>query len=90
MGLRIALVVMLLALISYVHLMLTLETGTLTQLEKYVIERGKHEEELFQLAADNHALLKQELLKRLSSQDNELKQCNRGNLLLIIKLMGSL
>lgn len=71
MGLRIALVVMLLALISYVHLLLTLETGTLTQLEKYVIERGKHEEELFQLAADNHALLKQELLKRLSSQDNE-------------------
>lgn len=71
MGLRIALVVMLLALISYAHLMLILETGTLTQLEKYVIERGKHEEELFQLAADNHVLLKQELLERLSSQDNE-------------------
>ncbi len=71
MGLRIGLVVMLLALISYAHLMRTLETGTKTQLEKYVIERGKHEEELFQLAVDNHALLKQELLKRLSSQENE-------------------
>jgi two-component system, NtrC family, sensor kinase len=71
MGLRIALVFMLLALISYAYLMRTLETGTRMQLEKYVIERGKHEEQLFQLAVDNHAVLKQELLKRLSSQNYE-------------------
>ena len=81
MGLRIALVVVFLALVSYGHLMQTLETGTKTQLEKYVIERGKHEEELFQLAVDNHAHLKQQLLKRLSSEDNKDSQARFGNLM---------
>ena len=72
MGFRIALVIIVVTLISYRHVVSILESQTIDQLEKYVIERGQRESELFRLAEDNHAELKKELLwqlEKLSHQD---------------------
>jgi PAS domain S-box-containing protein len=37
----------------------------LQQLEKYVAERGQRERQIFSLAVDNHAFMKQELIRRI-------------------------
>ncbi|HEY9642343.1 MAG TPA: hypothetical protein V6C57_17785, partial [Coleofasciculaceae cyanobacterium] len=70
MGLRIAAVVIASTGVSYLHLMSSLEVQTREQLEKYVTERGKREEAIFTLAEDNHALLKQEFLRRLQKMED--------------------
>ncbi|MBW4576438.1 MAG: hypothetical protein KME08_14270 [Aphanothece sp. CMT-3BRIN-NPC111] len=56
--------------ISYFQVMNTLKAQTLEQLEKYVVERGQRENTIFTLAEDNHALLKQELVRRLETTSN--------------------
>ena len=66
MGLRIAIIVVLVTVLCYIHLISTLEQLTMEQLEKYIVERGQRESQLFQLAQDNHIILKQELLSRLN------------------------
>jgi len=67
MGIRIALVVTVVTLLSYWHLVSILESQTLSQLEKYIIERGQRESQLFMLAEDNHAIFKQEFLWQLAN-----------------------
>jgi len=47
------------ALLTYGHIVDQAQFDTQEQLQKYVIERGKREEAIFQLAADRHILLKQ-------------------------------
>ncbi len=47
------------ALLTYGHIMGQARFNTQEQLQKYVTERGKREEAIFQLAADRHILLKQ-------------------------------
>ncbi|MBW4441833.1 MAG: diguanylate cyclase [Plectolyngbya sp. WJT66-NPBG17] len=47
------------ALLTYGHIVGQAQFATQEQLQKYVIERGKREEAIFQLAADRHILLKQ-------------------------------
>ena len=47
------------ALLTYGHIVGQAQFDTQEQLQKYVIERGKREEAIFQLAADRHILLKQ-------------------------------
>jgi len=56
--------------ISYFQVMNTLKAQTLEQLEKYVVERGQRENTIFTLAEDNHAVLKQELVRRLETTSN--------------------
>jgi len=65
MGLRIAIIIIAVTLVSYWHVMSNFETQTLEQLEKYITERGLRESALFLLAEDNHAELKKELLWQL-------------------------
>lgn len=65
MAVRIALVIIGSTTLSYLHLMSILENQTLRQLEKYIVERGQRESSIFTLAEDNHAVLDQELRRRL-------------------------
>ncbi|HEY9832008.1 MAG TPA: ATP-binding protein [Stenomitos sp.] len=65
MAVRIALVIIGSTGLSYLHLMSILENQTLRQLEKYIVERGQRESSIFTLAEDNHAVLDQELRRRL-------------------------
>lgn len=47
------------ALLTYGHIIGQAQISTQEQLQKYVTERGKREEFIFQLALDRHSLLKQ-------------------------------
>jgi hypothetical protein len=47
------------ALLTYGHIVGQAQFNTQEQLQKYVTERGKRDEAIFQLAADRHILLKQ-------------------------------
>jgi diguanylate cyclase (GGDEF)-like protein len=62
LSLRVALVIVLSAISSYVFVFGQAEQQVQEQLSKYVIERGKREAAVFQLAADRHQILKQALL----------------------------
>jgi signal transduction histidine kinase len=65
MAARIALIILGSTALSYVHLVSTLETQTLKQLEKYIAERGQRENNIFTLVEDNHAVLDQELRRKI-------------------------
>ncbi|WP_233165939.1 ATP-binding protein [Archangium sp. Cb G35] len=67
MGIRIALVIALGTLFSYLHLFKTLRDQSLLQLERSVVERGHREESIFLLAEDHHAFLKKALQERIQS-----------------------
>ncbi|MDM8558741.1 ATP-binding protein [Candidatus Parabeggiatoa sp. HSG14] len=72
MGIRIAIIIIAVTLVSYWHVMSNLELQVVEQLDKYITERGQHESTLFLLAEDNHAELKKELLwqlKKLGDQN---------------------
>ena len=71
MGLSLAGIIIATTGISYLHLMNSLAADTRQELEKYVTERGKREEDLFQLAEDNHASFKQKFLERLAETGNQ-------------------
>ena len=58
MGIRITIVIVITAVISYFHIVSNLEDQTLDKLEKYIIERTAKESTIFQLAQDNHKLFK--------------------------------
>jgi signal transduction histidine kinase len=80
MGVSLAGVIIATTAISYLHLMRSLEESTRQDLENYVAERGKREESLFKLAEDNHALLKQKFLQRLTQlRATEKEQLEKGN-----------
>lgn len=69
-AIRLVFVVLSLSWISYLHLMSQLDHDTQNQLLKYITERGKREEEIFLLAEDNHALLRQDFLEEYTSDNN--------------------
>ncbi|MEN8215962.1 MAG: ATP-binding protein [Pseudomonadota bacterium] len=71
MGIRIAIIIIAVTLISYSHVMSNLESQVVEQLEKYIIERGQRESSLFTLSEDNHAIFKQEFLSQLKQMGNE-------------------
>ncbi|PTL78228.1 sensor histidine kinase [Vitiosangium sp. GDMCC 1.1324] len=64
-GLRIAVVIALATLFSYLHMFHTLRTAALTQLEQYVTERSQREQSIFVLAGDNHVILRKALEERI-------------------------
>ncbi|WNG42238.1 HAMP domain-containing protein [Archangium violaceum] len=67
MGVRIAVIVALTTLFSYVHMYKTLRTEALEQLKQHVSERGHREQAIFVLGEDNHALLKATLEERIQN-----------------------
>jgi two-component system NtrC family sensor kinase len=71
MGVRIAVVIVLSTLFSYLHMLRTLRTEALVQLEQHVAERSTREESIFLLAQDNHSALMQALVERIRSLAQE-------------------
>ncbi|HEX8435764.1 HAMP domain-containing protein, partial [Archangium sp.] len=71
MGIRIAVVIALGTLFSYLHLLQTLREQSLVQLEQSVAERSQREEAIFVLAEDNHAFLKKALQERIQAVNQE-------------------
>ncbi|HZH17246.1 MAG TPA: HAMP domain-containing protein, partial [Archangium sp.] len=71
MGIRIAGVIALGTLFSYLHLFRTLRDQSLVQLEQSVVERSHREESIFVLAEDNHAFLKKALQERIQAVSQE-------------------
>ncbi|ATB40121.1 sensor histidine kinase [Cystobacter fuscus] len=67
MGVRIAVIIALTTLLSYIHMYSTLHTEALAQLRQHVVERGQREQAIFVLAEDNHVLLKKTLEDRLQA-----------------------
>ncbi len=76
MAVRLMLVVLAISGISYLHLMHQLSQDTEERLSKYITERSKREEEIFVLAEDNHALLRQDFLKQFNT-DTSIDWCDR-------------
>ncbi|WP_254174633.1 ATP-binding protein [Planktothrix pseudagardhii] len=70
MAVRIAFVILGSTALSYLHLMSILETQTIKQLDKYIVERGQRESNIFTLAEDNHAVLEQEIKRRLEEWED--------------------
>ncbi|AKJ05074.1 histidine kinase/DNA gyrase B/HSP90-like ATPase [Archangium gephyra] len=65
MGARIALVIVLTTLVSYLHILRSTRTESFLRLVHYVSERSQREQSVFVLAENNHALLKKALEERI-------------------------
>ena len=71
MGLRIAAIITLATLFSYLHLVRTLRGEALMQLELHVKERLEREQSIFVLAENNHSLLKTALEEQLQACEGQ-------------------
>jgi two-component system, NtrC family, sensor kinase len=71
MGVRIAVIILLTTLFSYLHMLHTLRTEALAQLEQHVLERGQREQAIFVLAEDNHSALKQALEEKIRAYQQQ-------------------
>ncbi|MFY0526298.1 sensor histidine kinase [Archangium gephyra] len=67
MGVRVAVVIALATLFSYLHLLQLLRDEAVEQLERHVTERSQREQAVFVLAEDNHAVLKKALEQRIQA-----------------------
>lgn len=78
MSLRVTVVIVVSAVCGYYQMMSNLEAQTKQQLEKYIVERGEHESDIFLLAIDNLTLLRNRLLQEFkqdtSSVDEEFQK----------------
>ncbi len=63
MGIRITVVVIVTACLSYLHITNNLEQQTLDKLQKYITERALKESSIFILAQDNHRLFSESFLE---------------------------
>lgn len=66
LGIRVALVIIVVTTLTYFHVTSVVEHQTLEQLEKYTVERAKNESNIFKLVRDGHTIVKHELLSRLA------------------------
>ncbi len=71
MSVRIAVIIALTTLVSYLHLFNALRSEALAQLERNVSQRSQREQALFVLAEDNQALLQKALRERLDTLRSE-------------------
>jgi len=71
MGIRIALIIIAVTLLSYWHVMSNLELQVIEQLDKYITERGYRDSSLLKLAEANHITFKNEFLRRYKATINE-------------------
>ncbi|WP_395839667.1 ATP-binding protein [Archangium violaceum] len=65
MGVRIAVIIALTTLLSYLHIYNSLLAETRATMERSVVDRSEREQAIFVLAEDNHAILKKALEERL-------------------------
>ena len=70
-GIRIAIIISLLTIVSYWHIFSILEEGKLAELQVDITQRGARESLIFKLAEDNHQLLKAELQAQYTSRNSE-------------------
>jgi len=70
MGIRIALIIIVTAIISYLHVIDILKDNTVVQLDKYIVERGQKESQAFVLSEKNQTILKTAFLERLAYLGN--------------------
>ncbi len=70
MGLRISVVIVVAALLSYLHIVQNLESKTLDELKKYISERTAKESKIFQLAEDNHDVFSDSFLQLWEQRQN--------------------
>jgi signal transduction histidine kinase len=71
MGVRIAVIIALTTLVSYLHMLQTLRTEALAQLQQHVSERSQREQSIFVLAEDNHAAFNKALEERIRALARE-------------------
>jgi len=71
MGIRIALIIIVVTLVSYWHIISNLELQVIEQLDKYITERGQRESHLFSLSKENHAIFEEEFLSQLKQIGHE-------------------
>ncbi len=71
MGGRIAVVIALTTLFSYLHVLNSVRIENLARLERYVVERSQREEGIFLLAQDNHIVLQKALAEQLQASQKE-------------------
>ena len=71
MGFRIAVVIIAVTVISYWHVMSNLESQVVEQLEKYIVERGQRESNLFQLIEKSQNVFKKDFISRYQEMANE-------------------
>ncbi len=65
MGVRVAVVIALTTLVSYLHILRSIRTETLTRMEWGVSERSQREQAIFLLAQDDHALVAKAFQERI-------------------------
>ena len=65
MGVRIAVIIALATLFSYLHIFNSFRTEALVQMERMALERSQREQAIFVLAEDNQAILKKALEERI-------------------------
>ena len=70
MGLRVSLIVVAVASLSYWHISVTLEEQTYDNLKNYITERGQKESAIFQLAEDNHRVFRTAFLEAWRSDQS--------------------
>lgn len=63
MGIRVSLVVLAVTILSYWHIVRTLETQTIDKLSKYIVERAQRESAVFLLAESSQSTLKDVFLQ---------------------------
>lgn len=66
-GIWIAVVIIFTNIITYLQVSTKIETQIFAQLKSYIAERGRGENNIFELALDNHELLREVLLEQLQS-----------------------
>lgn len=71
MAIRVFVVVILSAVVSYLHIVHTLEQQTEERLSKYITERGQRESQLFLLAEANQESFKTDFLNRFQAMGNQ-------------------
>jgi two-component system NtrC family sensor kinase len=67
MGVRIAVVIALTTLVSYLHILRSMRAQALSELERHVSERSAREQAIFVQAEDNHRALQQALAERIQA-----------------------
>jgi two-component system NtrC family sensor kinase len=71
MGVRIAVIIALTTLVSYLHIFNSFRREALSQMELMVQERSQHEQAIFVLAEDNQAILRKALEERILALGQE-------------------
>ncbi len=78
-AISVAIVIAGMTAVTYYYVANTVKSQHVSHLEKYIIERTQREHDIFQLAENNHAVLKREVLSRLQYYGNSDPQVTFNN-----------